>query len=434
MRIHGWQVTAALLILSLAGNQTRADYLLRADGLIDGLSSEPAGPHSITVVAGKIAAIERGRRMPRDGEVVLDLRGHTLLPGLMDMHTHLAVEYSDKSVLERFQLSEADYALRAVRTARRTVEAGFTTVRDLGDYFNVTVALKKAIERGDIPGPRIFTATKSIATTGGHGDPTNGWAQHLGGDPGPQQGVINGAADARAAVRRRYKDGADLIKITATGGVLSQAKSGRNPQFTDEELAAIVTVAEDYGFQVAAHAHGKVGMLRAVNAGVTSIEHGTFMDEEVMAAMKRHGTYYVPTITAGKWVAQRAQTEGFFPAVVRAKAAAIGPQSQATFAAAYRAGVKIAFGTDSGVSPHGENADEFVYMVAAGMPPMEAIQSATRVAAELLGVSDELGTVAVGKTADLVAVPGNPVEDIAVMRQVAFVMKGGAVIKMPRVE
>ena len=236
----------------------------------------------------------------------------------------------------------------------------------------------------------------------------------LSGDPGPRQGVINSPQDARKAVRQRYKDGADLIKITATGGVLSVAKSGHNPQFSEEEIRAVVETAKDYGFSVAAHAHGAEGMKRAIRAGVDSIEHGTLMDEEVMALMKQHGTYYVPTIIAGKWVAEKAEQEGFFPG--RPKAAAIGPKIQATFARAYQSGVKIAFGTDSGVSPHGHNAKEFAYMVEAGMPPLEAIRSATLEAARLLGQEDRLGTLEAGKLADVVAVPDDPSRDISSLR------------------
>ena len=251
----------------------------------------------------------------------------------------------------------------------------------------------------------------------------------LRGDPGPEQGVINGVADARKAVRQRYKDGSDLIKITATGGVLSTASSGDNAQFRPDELAAIVETAADYGFHVAAHAHGIEGMQRAIRAGVRSIEHGTFMDDATIALMKKHGTWYVPTILAGKWVAQKAEIDGFFPDIVRPKARAVGPQIQGTFARAYQAGVKIAFGTDTGVSAHGDNAWEFVYMVSAGMPPLEALRAATLNAAELLDRRADLGSLAVGRWADLVAVRGNPLEDIAVMRQVAFVMKAGQVFR-----
>jgi imidazolonepropionase-like amidohydrolase len=307
--------------------------------------------------------------------------------------------------------------------------AGFTTVRDLGDDGVIVVSLRNAVEKGWIVGPRIYTAGKSLATTGGHADPTNGWNAKLKGDPGPKDGVINGSEDAREAVRHRYKDGADLIKLTATGGVLSLAKSGQNPQFTEEELAAIVETADDYGFTVAVHAHGTEGMKRAVKAGVTSIEHGTFMTDEVMHLMKRHGTYYVPTILAGVWVGEKAEEEDYFPAIVRPKAAAIGPVIQDTFASAYKAGVKIAFGTDSGVSEHGDNGREFELMVAGGMPPMKTIQAATMEGAKLLRIEKDLGSVEVGKIADLVAVEGNPLDDIRLMRDVKFVMKAGVVYK-----
>ncbi|MFO7694746.1 MAG: amidohydrolase family protein, partial [Vicinamibacterales bacterium] len=246
----------------------------------------------------------------------------------------------------------------------------------------------------------------------------------------PTQGVVNGVDDARQAVRQRYKDGSDVIKIAATGGVMSYAKSGDAPQFMADEIRAIVETAKDYGYAVAAHAHGKEGMKRAIEGGVTSIEHGTYMDEEIFALMKKHGTWYVPTISAGRFVAEKAKVPGYLPEIVRVKAERIGAQIQDTFAQAYKSGVKIAFGTDSGVGPHGDNALEFGFMVEAGMPAAEALQSATLRAAEVLGESD-LGQVVPGFRADVVAVPGNPLTDIALTSQVAFVMKDGVVYRAP---
>jgi imidazolonepropionase-like amidohydrolase len=354
------------------------------------------------------------------------------MPGLMDMHVHLTSEYSRTSELDRFKKDGPDVALDGAMFAERTLLAGFTTVRDLGDSFRASLALRNAINAGKLPGPRIFAAGKSIASTGGHADPTNGWADYLNpAQVGPLEGVINGADAAAQAVRQRYKEGSDLIKITATGGVLSIAKNGLNPQMTEEEIRAVVATARDYGFKVAAHAHGAEGMKRAVRAGVDTIEHGTFMDEETMRLMKERGTYYVPTITAGVWVFDRSKEDGFFPAVVRPKAALVGPQIQATFAKAYRTGVKILFGTDTGVSAHGDNAREFVLMVEAGMPAMAAIQSATSVAARYLEIDDRLGSISSGKLADLAAVPGDPLEDIGAMRRVHFVMKDGVVHRSP---
>jgi imidazolonepropionase-like amidohydrolase len=247
------------------------------------------------------------------------------------------------------------------------------------------------------------------------------------GDPGPLDSVINGPDEARKAVRQHYKEGVDLIKITATGGVLDLSANAQNAQFTPEELRAIVETAHEYGLKVAAHAHGTAGMKLAVEAGVDSIEHGTFMTDEVVGLMKQHGTYYVPTLSAGRWVMEKAKTPGYFPAVVIPKIALVGPAMQGTFQRAVQAGVKIAFGTDQGVAAHGDNAQEFVYMVEAGMPPMQAIQSATAEAAKLLGQEKNLGTVEAGKFADLVAVPGDPLADIKLVRQVSFVMKAGAV-------
>jgi len=327
-------------------------------------------------------------------------------------------------------MNSADYALRATVYAERTLAAGFTTVRDLGARDTAALlGLRDAINKGYVEGPRIFAAGKSIATTGGHADPTNGIRYDLRGDPGPKAGVVNSADDARKAVRQRYKDGSDTIKLTVTGGVLSLAKSGDNPQFTEDEVQAVVATARDYNFVVAVHAHGAEGMKRAIRAGVDSVEHGTYMDDEARKLMKRNGTWYVPTISAGKWVAELAEQDGKLPAVVRPKAAAIGPQIQNTFARAWDAGVKIAFGTDAGVSPHGTNAREFRYMVEAGMPPMAAIKAATVNAAELLRVSADLGSIAPGRYADIVAVDGDPLADITVLERVAFVMKGGEVYR-----
>ncbi len=422
----------AALLLPIAAVPLSAATLIHAGSLIDGVSDRVRNQVTIVIDGDRIAEIRDGFSSPGDDDTVIDLSDATLMPGLMDMHVHLTGELSPKNYLERVQLNTATFAVRSVEYARRTLMAGFTTVRNPGDDGTITVALRDEIAKGMVPGPRIFTAGKSLATTGGHADPTNGLRADLTRDAGPEDGVVNGPADAAKAVRHRYKEGADFIKITATGGVLSVAKSGQNPQFSEKELRAIVTTANDYGFHVAAHAHGAEGMKRAIRAGVRSIEHGTLMDQEVMDLMKKHGTYYVPTILAGVFVAEKAEIDGYFPELVRPKALEIGPKIHATFGRAYRAGVKIAFGTDSGVSPHGENAREFALMVSAGMPPMEAIQAATMAAAELLGIQDELGSVEVGKIADLVAVRGDPLEDISVLETVAFVMKEGTVYKDER--
>ncbi len=403
--------------------------LIHAGKLITAENDKVLSEQTIVVENDRITAVVAGYQAAKEGDTVIDLRQHTVMPGLMDMHTHLSSQFSANAYAEKYTMNEADYALRSVTYAEKTLMAGFTTVRELGDSHRISVALKQAIARGYIKGPRIFAAGKSLASTGGHADPTNGAASYLQGDPGPKEGVINSAEDARKAVRQRYKEGSDLIKITATGGVLSVAKSGMNPQFTEEELQAIVSTAKDYGFSVAVHAHGKEGMQRAIKAGVTSIEHGTFMDKETISLMRKHGTYFVPTIMAGKWVAEKSKIDGFFPELVRPKAADIGPRIQKTFGEAYKAGVKIAFGTDSGVSAHGENWREFGYMVEAGMPPLAAIRSATFEGARLLGVGGELGTVTAGKIADIVAVPGDPLVDIALMGKVSFVMKDGVIYK-----
>jgi len=417
------------LVFCAAATLSSARTLVHAGALIDGLAATPRKEMTIVIDGDRIAAVQPGYTAPAAGDTVIELKSATVMPGWIDCHVHLDQQSSATSYNDRFSMNPGDWALQGAYYAKKTLLAGFTTVRNVGDHDNSTLALRKAVNAGWVEGPRIFTAGKSIATTGGHADPTNGVNHQLMGDPGPMDGVINGPDEARKAVRQHYKDGVDLIKITATGGVMSLATNGTNAQFTPEEMRAIIETAHDYGLKVAAHAHGTEGMKRAVEAGVDSIEHGTFMTDEVVALMKQHGTYYVPTISAGKFVTEKARVPGYFPAVVVPKALLIGPLIQATFQRAYQAGVKIAFGTDTAVSAHGDNAQEFIYMVEAGMPPMVAIQSATAEAAKLLGQDKNLGTVEAGKFADLVAVPGDPLADIKLVRQVSFVMKGGVVYK-----
>ena len=421
--------TFTILALLMVAGHAAADTLIHAGSLIDGAADRAVNDRTIRISGSIITAIEDGFTEPGPNDGVIDARDSTIMPGLMDTHVHLTGEYSARSNLNRFTLNEADYALDATKYAKRTLNAGFTVVRNVGDAFNVSIALRKAINAGDVPGPLIFSAGRSLASTGGHGDSTNGWAAHFDADPGPKDGVVNGIESARKAVRQRYKDGAEWIKITATGGVLSVAKNGLNPQFSMEELETIVNTAADYGMRVAAHAHGTEGMKRAVLAGVASIEHGTYMSEEVMDLMIERDTYFVPTILAGNWVAEKATIDGFFPELVRPKAAAIGPIISETFAKAYARGVPIVFGTDTGVSAHGDNAIEFALMVEGGMPPMEAIQSATSVAADFLDIGDTHGRLLEGYQADIVAVLGNPLTDISAMQRVNFVMKSGIVYK-----
>lgn len=404
---------------------------LQCDRLFDARAGQMLSAHTVFVADGRIERVVAGHVQPDAGTALIALGGRTCMPGWTDLHVHLGSESSPASYSEGFRLDPVDFAFRAVGYADRTLQAGFTTVRDLGG--EVAPALRDAVNQGLVPGPRIFAAGKSIATTGGHADPSNGYnsmLSHLLGPPGPTEGVINSIDDARQAVRQRYKDGSDVIKITATGGVLSYARSGDAPQFTVDEIQAVVDTAKDYGYRVAAHAHGTEGMKRAVLAGVTSIEHGTHMDDEVMRLMKQRGTWYIPTIYAGRFVADKAREPGYFPEVVRPKAAAIGAQIQDTAARAYAAGVPIAFGTDQGVGPHGDNAREFIYMVEAGIPAAYALQSATLHAATVLGVDDQ-GVIEAGRRADIIAMPGDPVADINAVMGVDFVMKDGVVHRAP---
>lgn len=418
----------AICALAWAG-AADATTVIHAGRLIDGISDEPREQMTVIVDGDRITAVEPGFRAAAAGDELIDLSHATVIPGLMDMHVHLTSEYSRRSELDAVKKGEADRAYDSVPFAERTLLAGFTTVRNVGDQFNVSIALRRAIAEGEVRGPRIFTSGRSIGSTGGHADASNSWGPFLASDDPRLKTVCDGPDSCREAVRQRYKDGVDSIKITATGGVMSIATSGTAPQFTDEEIAAIVSTAHDYSLKVAAHAHGTEGIKRAVRAGVDSIEHGTFMDEETMRLMKEKDTHYVPTISAGRWVFEKAQDPTFFPEIVRPKALAIGPIIQQTFAKAWKAGVTIMFGTDTGVGAHGSNGREFTYMVEAGMPVMAAIRAATIVPARYLGIDDRLGSVEAGKLADLVAVPGDPRADIRVMERVSFVMKEGVVYR-----
>ncbi len=419
-------LTLGLSLVAFAGFAQKT--ILHCGSLIDVKTQKVLKNRSIVVEGKKIVAVSEGFLSPAKGDVVINLKDRTVMPGLIDSHVHLESETNPGAYLDRFVKNPGDVAYQALVYAKRNLMAGFTTVRDLGGT-NIVISLRNAINKGLVEGPRIFTAGVTIGTTGGHADDTNGINDAFKKDLGPEDGVINGVADAAKAVRQRYKEGSDLIKITATGGVLSYAKDGAGAQFTDEEIRAIVQTAKDYGYKVAAHAHGKDGMKRAVLGGVTSIEHGTFMDEEVMELMKKMGTFYVPTVIAGRSSADSSKIPNYYPEMVAKKAAAIGPIIQGTFAKAYKAGVKIAFGTDAGVFGHGKNGYEFVLMNEGGMPVLEAIKSATVTAADLLGQSDLIGSIEVGKAADIVAVPGDPVADVKLMTKVNFVMKDGKVYK-----
>ena len=418
-------LTAVFLVQSITAQTT---YIL-CGKLVDTKSGEIASKKTIVVRDNTIFNVMDGYVSPRSATaIVIDLKEKVVMPGLIDFHVHIEQEFDRNTRLNNYTLNEADVAFNSVGFAKTTLLNGFTTVRDLGGS-GVNISVRNAIDGGKIPGPRVFTAGKALATTGGHADPTNGSSRKLIGNPGPKEGVVNSKEDAKKAVRQRYKNGADWIKITATGGVLSVAKSGDNPQFTVEEVKAICDTAKDYGMYVAAHAHGDEGMQRAIIGGVKTIEHGTYMSDETMELMKKHDAYLVPTITAGKEVAEKAKIAGFYPDIVVPKALAVGPQIQGTFARAYKKGVGIAFGTDAGVFKHGDNGKEFGFMVEAGMPAMETIQSATITNAMLLKMENKIGQIKKGFYADIIAVDDNPIKNIATMENVVFVMKNGKVYK-----
>jgi len=423
------KLTIFIFLFFMATSIFAQKTYLHCGKLIDTKSGKISTEMTIIISGNKIVGVQKGYVFSDDQkDIMIDLKQKTVMPGLIDMHVHVEFEMSPSRYLDGYTLNEADVAFNSVKFAEITLLAGFTTVRDLGGT-GVNVSLRNAINSGKIKGPRIFTAEKSLATTGGHADPTNGSSRELMGDPGPKEGVVNSVEDAKKAVRQRYKNGADLIKITATGGVLSVAKSGQNPQFTVEEIKAITETAKDYGMHVATHAHGDEGMRRAILGGVKTIEHGTLMSEETMDLMIKYNAYLVPTITAGKEVSDKAKVKGYYPDIVVPKALEIGPKIQSTFAKAYKKGVGIAFGTDAGVFDHGKNGKEFGYMVEAGMSAIETIQSATITPAKILNMEEKIGIIEVGKLADIIAVDEDPTQNIHTMENVTFVMKEGLIYK-----
>ena len=422
-----------LLLLSAAGTraETPPAVVLRAARLFDGTSDTVvSGGVAVLIEGGKIRAVGKSVSVPA-GATVLELGDVTLLPGFIDAHTHLGMQMSDnwaQDQVDMLRRHPAEQAYYAEGYARRTVEAGFTTVRDLGASADfVDVSLRNAISAGLVVGPRMLVAVHALGATGGHADmdpyPTDRVIP-----PGIPEGICNGADACRAAVRFQAKYGADVIKVMASGGVLSLADSVDAPQLTLEELTAVVDEAHRLGKKVAAHCHGDTAGKTAITAGVDSLEHGSFLKPDTLALMKARGTYLVPTLLASEWVSTK--LDKFPPSIVEKARAALQARSQ-MFKDALKVGVRIGFGTDSAVSPHGLNAREFALMVSLGMAPAAALRAATSVDAALLGVSAKLGTLEVGTVADIIAVPGNPVSDIHVTEYVLFVMKDGVVVKRP---
>jgi imidazolonepropionase-like amidohydrolase len=408
------------------------------------LMAVPGGPvlaaQTVVIRDGRIAAVIPGYAegaaagiAKADDVRTYDLQNYTVLPGLIDSHVHITSEGNAEARLQAVENSDADDAIIGAGFARKTLEAGFTTVRDVGaGPGDAIFALRDGIRRGDVIGPRIFASGATISITGGHGDGTQGYRDdiaHVLASPA----VCNGAADCRRAVREQVRRGADHIKLTATGGVLSNTAAGLELQFQPDELAAIVGAAHAMGRKVTAHAHGVGGVNAALNAGVDSIEHGTYLDDESVRLFKKTGAYLVPTLLAGATVSAWADDpDSFLLPPQRAKARVAGPKMRDMARRAYRGGVKIAFGTDTGVSKHGENAKEFALLVEAGMTPTEAIRAATVVAAAHLGQSENFGSVEPGKYGDLIAVRGDPAADVAELLDVDFVMKEGIVYKGPK--
>ncbi len=409
--------------------------VVKARRMFDGSSDRLTSPGIVVVVAGKIQAVGTTAAVP-EGAQVIDLGDATLLPGFIDAHTHLAQEASDdwkQDMIDSLRKPVAERALDATEYARKTLMAGFTTVRDVGSWDYIDVGLRNAIRDGKIPGPRMLVAVHAIGATGGHCDGTAGFEHGLfGKETGPEDGVANGPDATRTAVRLNIKYGADVIKTCATGGVLSLTDDVDTPQLTQAELDALVDEAHALHRKTAAHAHGATGAKRAIRAGIDSIEHGTFMDDEALDMMKARGTVWNPTLAAGWWINQQMERGRYFPPEIVVKARQAIAAVNATFKKGLEKGVKIGFGTDAGVYPHGMNAVEFGLMVNLGMKPIDALKTATSVDADLLGLADRLGTLEAGKIADLVAVPGDPTVDIHQTEKVLFVMKEGVIYRNDR--
>ena len=416
-----------LVFLLLASSAFAQKTYIQCGKLIDGISGKAQSEMTIVVDGKMITDIQKGYTNGNSGDKVVDLKNKTVMPGLIDCHVHLEEQHSKTGMLDGFTFTDADVAYRAQVYAKRTLMAGFTTVRDLGGT-GVNISLSKAVKQRLVDGPRIVTAGRAISASGGHMDNSVGFRDDVFDHKmGPDDGVADGRDELIKAVRLQIKRGSTVIKIASTGGVLDLSENSSGAEFSIDEIKAVVETAKDYGLKVACHAHGAEGIKRAILAGVASIEHGTFMNDEDRELAKKYGTYLVPTIIAGKSVSDSAKVPGYFPAVIARKAVEVGTQIQDNFGKSYKAGVKIAFGTDAGVYPHGKNYMEFQYMVEAGMPQMEAIKAATVNAADLLGITNQTGSIVKGKFADIVAVDGDPLADIKTMKNMTFVMKEGKI-------
>ncbi len=427
-------VLGCLLTIALFTSyaQTKTVTVINAGRLIDTDNGKVLENQFILVEDDTIKAIRSSMGIPKNATVI-DLSKATVLPGLIDCHTHLTAQPGGDYYADIFRKTVVDYAVTAHIYAKRTLDAGFTTVRDVGSAAFLDVALRNAINNGDIPGPRMVCATLFIGSTGSHGD-LNGFSPYLDWQmPKQMSGIANGVDEIRKQVRYNIKYGADVIKFGASAGVLSEEESVGAPQFSQEEMNAIVEEAKLWGRKACAHAHGTLAIKMAVKAGVASIEHGSLIDEEGIELMKQHGTYLVADIYNDDYIMSEYSKLGY-PDKILNKEKQVGRLQRENFAKAVKGGVKIAFGTDAGVYPHGWNAKQFYYMVKFGLTPMQAIQSATSSAADLLGWTDKVGSIKAGKMADMVAVINDPLQDIRSLENIPFVMKGGVVYKntMPK--
>src|SRR5258706_6997018 len=411
--------------------QPSKSYVLKAARMFDGKSNAIVAPGIVVVTDGKITGVGAGANLPSDAEVI-DLGDATLLPGFIDAHTHLTMMYREdyaKAALDGLRKPIPEMALDASVNARITLQAGFTTVRDVGSRDFLDAGLRNAIERGVVPGPRMLVAVHAIGATGGHCDETGYREGVLGPETAPEVGVATGPNEARRAVRLAHKYGATIIKTCATGGVLSLADAVDTPQLTQAELDALVDEAHALKLKAAAHAHGNEGAKRAVLAGIDSIEHGSVLQDEALQLMKTKGTYYVPTLMAVQGLTEQIAKGVAIPPAIRVKADAAIASVHKTFARAVTMGVKIGLGTDAAVYRHGRNAEEFHQMVDLGMKPIDALKAGTSNDADLLGLADKIGTLEAGKLADVVAVPGDPSQNIRQTEHVFFVMKEGKIYK-----